>query len=906
MVRVREENKLSVAWYVPSLLCIALVGLCWIGIALILKNTRESQIAAEARHLHNVAMIFAEHAASTFGQADTMLRSLKNDVEADLASGIDSLRIERSKYGLGPQSRPVERLSLVNPRGQLVATSLLGTDTPLIDLSGRPHIRVHLDNPASGLHIGVPVISKLTYRWSLFLTRRINGPSGFLGGIATAAVDPAILSEMYGSVRLGDDAVIMLVGTDGIVRAKVGEDGKAIGRKLDSPVWRRLLASPPDRPTVHRTLMSSEKMIDVAPVMGYPLRVVVGLSKNDYLASYRLEERRLISIGAIATGLLSLAAILIAMLQLRSNAAFQSLVLVEQNNRLINSTLAVNNDRFQAMSEHLSIGLCMFDGSGNLVVCNDNFLKMYDLPFELRDREASFKEVVILCVDNGFWAVRNGDEGGVSEPTYWGRLDEEPSNRCVYDLVDGRSILVTRQRMNTGGWVFTHDDITEKRKKDRQIELLALSDSLTSLANRPRLLRELESMVGSEDRNFALLLLDLDHFKSVNDSLGHPVGDKLLIEVAERIKRTCREGDVVARLGGDEFAVIAKDLQAVKDASKLAARLIQEVSQPYLVASHELVIGVSIGIALAHSTDLAPEVLMQDADVALYRAKAEGRNAYRIFAQQMMLQVKQRRLLETELRTAAIENQFEPYFQPIVNTHDGRAVGYEALARWHHPSKGLVMPGEFIDAAEETGLIGPIGRQLFRQACQAMRRAPENAFLSINISPVQLRHNDFVERILKLLQEGGLEPDRAQIEITEAVVLRDDAITQHNLLALRHAGVRIAVDDFGMGYSSLSYLKEYPFDTVKIDKSFTSGVTDNGRGLAIVKAIVELAHAIGMDVTAEGVETEEQFTLLRSIGCSKVQGYLLGRPVPVDMIFAGSATAYTPSSDDLGAGKIYA
>lgn len=898
MLYASEEKRLSRRWYVPSLVCIGLIGLCWIAVGQILKSTREAQIAAESRHLHNVAMIFAEHAASTFRQADALIRSLKGDIEA----GSGELEIPPFKYSQGLNSKPVERLMLIDPHGRLVAASTHRLGTPKLDLSDRPHVISQLDGSTNGLYISGPMASRLTGRPSLYLTRRIENVDGKFLGISGAVVDPAFLSDMYGSVTLGEDASVMLVGLDGVIRADVGDGKGFISDALASSHWKRLIEVPPSAPFV-TSLNSSEKMIDIVPVTGFPLRVVVTLGEKGYLASYHQEEHRLLGIGGIATVLLSLAAALIAALQYRSNAAFHSLIEAEQNNRFINSKLVINNDRLQAMSEHLSIGLCMFDGANNLVVCNDNFLTMYDLPITIREREASFKEVVMMCVDNGFWSIASNDEKvGPPEPTYWGRLIEDTANSCVYDLVDGRSILVTRQSLSTGGWVFTHEDITERRKKDLQIEMLALSDSLTSLANRPRLLRELEAVLSGAQDDFALLLLDLDHFKSVNDSLGHPVGDKLLIKVAERIKQTCRDGDVVARLGGDEFAVIAKKLPSANSASSLAARLIHELSRPYLVVGHELVIGVSIGIAIGRS-NATPEALMQDADVALYRAKGEGRNSYRVFAQQMMLQVKQRRLLETELRTAVASNQFEPYFQTIASTCDGQAVGYEALARWHHPKRGLVMPGDFIGAAEETGLIAPIGAGLFREACRAMQRAPGGTFMSINISPVQLRQNGFVERVLKMLKDENLPPERLQIEITEAVVLRDDVVTQHNLLALRQTGMRIAVDDFGMGYSSLSYLKEYPFDTVKIDKSFTKNVTDNGRGLAIVKAIVDLAQAIGMDVTAEGVETDEQFMQLKNIGCSKVQGYLLGRPVPADLIFgpAEDAVAF-----DMREGKLIA
>ena len=909
MLHAEEVKRLTLQWYAPSLVCLVLIGLCWVAVASILNTTREGQVAAESRHLHNVATIFAEHAASTIRQADALVQSLKGDIESDLAMGSKELRIPLGKYGLGINSKPVERLMLVDAEGWLVETSIYGHATLRIDLSDRPHIKIHREKMFPGLHIGVPLVSRVTNRSSLYLTRRINAPDGSLGGIAGAVVDPGILSDMYGSVTLGTDAAVFLVGTDGVVRAKVGDAEDKFSQALSTGYWRDLVKSPPAGPFVAH-IGKSEQLVDVVPVAGYPLRAVVWLSKADYLRAYYEEQRRLLMIGALATGLLVLAGGAIAGLQFRSNAAFRSLVEAEVQNRHINSKLAVNIDRLESMSENLSIGLCMFDGAGNLVVCNDKFLKMYDLPVEIREREASFSEVVRLCVDNGFWAHGAGDSPADNpEPTHWGRIIEGTSNRSVYDLVDDRSIVVTRQRMATGGWVFTHEDITERRKKDRQIEMLALSDPLTALANRTRLLGELQSVLkakkdaeGEDQEDFALLLLDLDHFKQVNDSLGHPVGDKLLVMVAERIKQTCRDGDVVARLGGDEFAVIAKKLAVSTSASTLATRLIHEVSQPYLVGSHELIIGVSIGVAMGNSNTTA-EALMQDADVALYRAKAEGRNSYRIFAQQMMLQVQQRRLLETELRTAVATNQFEPFFQPIASTATGMPVGYEALARWHHPMKGIIMPGDFVDAAEETGLISPIGAQLFRDACRAMQRAPRGTFLSINISPVQLRNSDFVEKAMRLLRSEGLPPDRLQIEITEAVVLRDDAITQHNLLALRQAGIRIAVDDFGVGYSSLSYLKEYPFDTVKIDKSFTSSVTDNGRGFAIVKAIVDLAQAIGMDVTAEGVETEQQFMQLKSIGCSKVQGYLFGRPATSDILFGQCADL---EEDEASSGRIVA
>jgi diguanylate cyclase (GGDEF)-like protein len=415
---------------------------------------------------------------------------------------------------------------------------------------------------------------------------------------------------------------------------------------------------------------------------------------------------------------------------------------------------------------------------------------------------------------------------------------------------------------------------------------MARHDLLTGLPNRLLFSEHVQAAFahGRHDGSSAVLCLDLDRFKAVNDMLGHPAGDALLRAVARRMLACMREGDLMVRLGGDEFAVVQAATSQPIEATALAQRLIEALAEPFEIAQQRVEIGVSVGIALAQDVAVPnPEALIKCADLALYRAKADGRGCYRFFEAEMDVRMQARRALELDLRGALARGQLELFYQPQVLAGSGIS-GFEALLRWHHPTHGLVSPGVFIPLAEEIGLICLIGNWVLQQACVAAATWPEEVTVAVNLSPAQFRGRVLADDVAMALAATGLSPHRLELEITETVLLQDDERVLETLHALRALGVRIAMDDFGTGYSSLGYLGRFPFDKIKIDQSFVRGVTDRQDCLAIVRAVIGLGRSLGMSVVAEGVETQEQLAKLTSEGCSQIQGYLFGRPQPESAI----------------------
>jgi diguanylate cyclase (GGDEF)-like protein len=383
------------------------------------------------------------------------------------------------------------------------------------------------------------------------------------------------------------------------------------------------------------------------------------------------------------------------------------------------------------------------------------------------------------------------------------------------------------------------------------------------------------------DEQIAVLCLDLDHFKDINDTLGHPIGDDLLKAVAERLGRAIRETDILARLGGDEFAIVqveANDQPA--QSAALASRLVDVISAPYDINGHHVVIGTSIGVSTAPTDGTEPDQLLKNADMALYRPKADGRGTYRFFEADMDARAQSRRALELDLRAAVACGQFELYYQPIQTIGAGEIIAFEALVRWNHPTRGMIQPNDFIPLAEQTGLIVPIGDWVLRAACLEAGSWSQKIRVAVNLSAVQFKNRKLVESVEAALSASGLAPDRLELEITETILLHDYEGTLATLRALRNLGVRISMDDFGTGYSSLSYLQSFPFDKIKIDQSFIRELANRDESMAIVRAIAGLGKSLGIPTTAEGVETREQLRLLRSEGCTEVQGYLFSPPCP--------------------------
>ena len=539
-------------------------------------------------------------------------------------------------------------------------------------------------------------------------------------------------------------------------------------------------------------------------------------------------------------------------------------------------------ERLLAATRNMPVGLSMFDQEKRLIICNDRYAEMYKLPPEL---SAPGTPLTALLEER----IRAGTYPGDDPQRFFSDILERADRREPYidllELRDGRILSVTYQPMASGGWVSIHEDVTARRKVEARVAYMARHDNLTDLPNRVLFRERLEAALATTagGASVAVLYLDLDHFKAVNDTLGHPVGDALLKTVAARLKGAIRQDDTVARLGGDEFAIVQIGEDQPIGSTTLAQRLIEALGRPYELDGHHVGSGASVGISVAPDDGIDPDRLLKNADMALYRAKHDGRGAYRFFEQDMDTRMQARRRLELDLQRAMAMNEFEVYYQPLVDLGTNEISGFEALVRWNHPERGLVSPAEFIPLAEEIGLIVPLGEWVLRQACLEAASWPLPVKVAVNLSAVQFKGQKLLSTVVSALAESKLVASRLELEITESVLLRKTEATLATLHQLRALGVRISMDDFGTGYSSLSYLRSFPFDKIKIDRSFIQD-SEHDSSIAIIRAVTGLSSSLGMSTTAEGVETKEQLERMRKEGCTEIQGFLISPPRPASQV----------------------
>jgi diguanylate cyclase (GGDEF)-like protein len=487
-------------------------------------------------------------------------------------------------------------------------------------------------------------------------------------------------------------------------------------------------------------------------------------------------------------------------------------------------------------------------------------------------------------ITNGILKGATSDEAAKQLSSMLGRLPVDAASSRIDEFADGRLICVTRQPMAGGGWVATHVDVTEQRRSEVKITHMAQHDALTDLPNRLLLKERLENDTAVTRRggpSLAVFMLDLDRFKEINDTLGHPAGDALLQAVAKRLRECLRESTFIARLGGDEFAVIEYVVNPAAEAAALAERVRLALCEPFDLGDHQVTTGTSIGIAIAPDDGDDSEKILKSADLALYSAKNGGRGTFRFFEPELDQRMHARRNLERDMRSALVNDEFELHYQPFVDVKSGEISGCEALLRWHHPQRGLVMPAEFIPLAEETGLIVPIGEWVLRAACAEAAKWPGSLKIAVNLSPAQFRSKKLVAVVLDALATSGIAARRLELEVTETAIMHDSEAVFAALIRLHELGARIALDDFGTGYSSLSFLQKFSFDKIKIDRSFVnelSGANEQSRLFA--RAVVRFAVSLGKTTTAEGVETKEQLDILRADACVEMQGYYFSRPIP--------------------------
>ena len=535
--------------------------------------------------------------------------------------------------------------------------------------------------------------------------------------------------------------------------------------------------------------------------------------------------------------------------------------------------------QFDTALNNMPQGLSMFRADGCLAVMNRRFIELMNLSDDHVQREASASDIIAACVASGSISDASGK-------LILSEIENSQARDIITadpDDVRARSLSWKFQPMAGGGAVVLLEDITERRTAEARISHLARYDELTALPNRVNFRDEIERLLAIRHdaaQLSALLFIDLDQFKQVNDTLGHPCGDQLLCVVADRLREMLRPEDFVARFGGDEFVVFQQNIKSREDAASLAQRIVEHLSERYKIDNHLVEIGASVGIAMTSPAGISADTLLKNADMALYRAKADGRGTFCFFRDEMAQTVEARRILELDLRKALANEEFELFYQPLVNLKSGRISTCEALLRWNHPVRGTVSPIDIIPVAEDMGLIVDLGRWILRKACMECMKWPEAVSVAVNFSPQQFHQRDVLSEVRYALEVSGLPAHRLEIEITESSLLRNTQLTHDVLSQLSAIGVRISLDDFGTGYSSLSYLHNFPLQKVKIDRSFLEGI-DTDRPLTLLRGVARLSADLGMSVVVEGIETNEQLELISVDGTvTEAQGYLFSRPVP--------------------------
>jgi len=552
--------------------------------------------------------------------------------------------------------------------------------------------------------------------------------------------------------------------------------------------------------------------------------------------------------------------------------------LLLRRDRQTERRLAAERRQLSIAVNNIPQGLVLYDASARIVICNQPYIDMFGLSPDVAKPGCTMQRLIAHRKETGSF---DGDVDAfcasiiktVSLGTATRQLTEAPG---------GRAIEIINRPLKGGGWVATIEDITERQRADEKIAHLAHYDGLTDLPNRILFRERLEQSLKAirPGEQLAVLYIDIDEFKGVNDALGHPVGDELLRGVAERLRGCLKETDVAARLGGDEFAVIQTGIKDRSETNQIVDAIHSAIRQPFDCMGHQISTDASIGIALAPGDGVDLDQLLKNADLALYGAKGDGRRTYRFFEAGMDERAMARRSLELDLRQAISDGSLEIYYQPVLNIEDGKISSCEALLRWRHPERGMISPAEFIPIAEDSGLINQLGLWVLNTACAEAVTWPDHVRVAVNVSPVQFRSSSLALHVAAALAACDLPASRLELEITEAVLIRDDEAALDMLHQLRRLGVRIALDDFGTGYSSLSYLQRFPFDKIKIDRSFIRDIAGPGASSSIVQAVVNIAAASDMMTTAEGVETEQQKNLLHILGCTEMQGYLFSPAIP--------------------------
>jgi diguanylate cyclase (GGDEF)-like protein len=784
--------------------------------------------------------------------------------------------------------------------------------TPHINVRDRSYFRALTAAPTTVSFASESFQNRINGTWAMVLARRVTNRDGVVLGISFAGVLIDYFEKLYQTVANGSPMTITLLRQDGVLLARYPHIDRRVGQFAGlGSIAAHLAEARTDSFAMRRRSQSDgmDRLVAAHTLTRYPMLVAVSTTMEAILTPWRREATYLIGAAILLQLVVSVVAILLerhvrgrdALAEARAaqaeaeaaQSAAEAEVALGQERDRIAGELHLQHSRFGAALGNMTQALCMFARSGELVVANRRLSEMLGLPEDRIAAGMTAGAMHRLLAERS--ALPPSDIEALVDTLVRQPADAMPPVRTL-KLSDDRTLAVNAAPVKDDGWLVTLEDVTERRRVEDRVAHLAHHDPLTDLPNRILFHERLAAAVArsrSGERS-AVLFLDLDRFKAVNDALGHPVGDMLLREATRRLQTTLRDNDTVARIGGDEFAIIQTDIVHPQEAALLAVWIIDALSAPYHLDGHSFAIGTSIGIALIPGDGTDPGQILKNADMALYRAKADGRGRYRFFEPEMDKRMRQRRHLELELRRALTEGQFELVYQPLVNLRRQKVCGFEALVRWRHPERGMVPPSDFIPVAEETGLIIPLGEWVLKQACRDAASWPTDVKVAVNLSPLQFAGRALVEDVAAALAASGLPANRLELEITETVMLEETEAVLRVLHRLRNLGIGIGMDDFGTGYSSLGYLRRFPFSKVKIDRSFIEGLGDGGYCDAIVAAVTNLCDILGMTTTAEGVETEAQMEHLAGVRCTEVQGYLFSRPRPASEVPAMCRLAARP------------
>jgi diguanylate cyclase (GGDEF)-like protein len=856
---------------------ILLLGLSVGAVSWTIWQLRIDAIRAAISDSGSIAAILAGQLSRSLQSIDAVLLQLKGPgKELSIDRALDPNVDRRAFYKILTQYRDrlpqVFNIAVADENGQVVV-STAAWPTPNINVADRDYFNEARTRVDGGLSTSIPIDNRIDGTRTIVFARRLEGPSGKFIGIVYASVNSRYFEDIYGSTQSVHSLIFTLVRQDGMILFRHPDARDSAGKKLSAePTWRDSLARGVDGFRILGQADGKLRYVSVRPVPGYSLFVNTSITESKALEGW-LRRSAMIGLGSMALLLCSLYLLIAITRQVRCLSDSEA-------------SLTQKSQQLDAALNNMPQGLSMFDSEQRLVVCNKNYAEMYDLPAERTRPGTPLRAILEARVARGNSPLTKNFVADHLE-----RVALRQSYYAVDEARDGRIFSISHQLMDNGGWVAIHQDITSQKRVEAELAHMARYDPLTGLANRAVFLEQTnEALARARQRgeHFSILMLDLDQFKAVNDSLGHATGDSLLRAVAERFHQITRDVDHVARFGGDEFALlqtVEKDQKNHRDSAiALANRILETITEPYDLGGRKVVIGVSIGITSAPDDGCDADALIRNADLALYQAKSEGRNRYRFFEASMEAQARERRELEDDMRKAIARDEFELHYQTIVDVEGAECCGAEALIRWRHPERGLIPPDQFIGLAEESGLIAPLGEWILRRACADAAKWAPHLKVAVNLSPMQFRQSDLLDILRSALRESGLAPSRLELEITESVLIEKNEENLAVLHELRNLGASIVLDDFGIGYSSMRYLQIFPIDKIKIDKSFIQSMPSHTDSVAIVCAIAGLARNLDIETTAEGVETAEQFALLRGAGCQLAQGYLFSRPVPVSQL----------------------